>query len=49
MGGVALGPVKNQCPSVEECLDRGMGVGGLLGRGRGDEIVGFQRGNQERG
>jgi hypothetical protein len=28
MGGEALGPVKAQCPSVGECVGRGVGVGG---------------------
>jgi hypothetical protein len=30
MRGEALGPVKDQCPSVEECPDREAGVGGLV-------------------
>jgi hypothetical protein len=29
--------------------DREVGVGGLVSRGRGDGIGGFQRGNRERG
>ena len=48
MGGEALGPVKAQCLSVGECQDREAGVGGLVSRGRGDGIGGFQRGKQER-
>jgi hypothetical protein len=49
MGGEALGPVKARCPSVVECQDREVGVGGLVIRGRGNGIGGFQRGNEERG
>ena len=49
MGGETLGPVKAPCPSVGEYQDREGGVGGLVSRGREDGIVGFQRGNQERG
>jgi hypothetical protein len=48
MGGVALGSVKVQCPSVGECQDSEAGVGGLVSRGRGIGIGGFQRENQER-
>jgi hypothetical protein len=48
MGGEALGPVKALCPSVGEFQDRETGVGGLVSRGRGDEIEGFQRGNEEK-
>ena len=32
-GGEGLVPEKARCPSVEECQDREMGVGGLLSRG----------------
>jgi hypothetical protein len=39
----ALGPVKAQCPSVGECQDREVGVGGLVSRGRGEEIGGSQK------
>ena len=46
---LALGPVKAVFPSVGECQDQEVGVGGLVSRGRGDRIGGFQRGNQERG
>ena len=49
MGGEALGPVKAQCPSVGECQDREVGVGGLVSRGREDGIGGFQREKEERG
>jgi hypothetical protein len=45
--GNALGPEKDQCPSVGECRDREAGVGELVSSGRGDGIWGFQRGNQE--
>jgi hypothetical protein len=48
MRGEALGPVKDQCPSVGECQDREAGVGGLVSRGRGNWIVGFSEGNEER-
>jgi hypothetical protein len=47
--GEALGPVMARCPSVGECQDREVGVGGLVSRGRGDGLGGFQRGNEERG
>jgi hypothetical protein len=49
MQGEALGPVKTQFPSVGECQDKEAGVGGLVSRGRGDGIGGFQRGNEECG
>ena len=49
MGGEALGPEKALCPSVGECQDREVEVGGLVSREMGDGIGGFQRGNQERG
>ena len=42
-----LGPEK--APSIGECQDREVGVGGLVSRERGDGIGYFQRGNQERG
>jgi hypothetical protein len=35
MGGEALGPVKVLCPSVRECLDKEVGMGGLVSRERG--------------
>jgi hypothetical protein len=49
MGGEALGPEKAGCPSVGECQDREAGVGGLVIRGSGDRIGGFQRQEEERG
>jgi hypothetical protein len=49
MRGEVLGPVKAQCPSVGECQDREAGVGGLVSRGREDEIGDLQRGNEEKG
>lgn len=55
VGGVVLGPVKAQCPSVGEWQGRQAGVVGCVreyphrGRGRGDEIVGLKRGNWEGG
>ena len=45
MGGEALGPVKALCPSIGECQCHEVGVGGLVSRGRGEGIGGFQRGN----
>jgi hypothetical protein len=33
---------------VGKCQDREAGVGGYVSRGRGEEIGGFPRGNQER-
>jgi hypothetical protein len=49
MRGQGLGPVKAQCPTVGECQDREVGVGGLVGeQGEVDGIGDFQRGNQER-
>ena len=49
MRGEAVGLVKAQWPSVGECQDREVGVGGLVSRGRGYGIGGFRRGNEERG
>ena len=49
MRGEVLGLVKALCPSVADCQDREVGVGGLVSRGRGDGIGEFQRGNEERG
>ena len=49
MRGEAFGPGKTHCPSVGECQDRKVGVGGLGSRVRRNEIRGFQRGNRERG
>jgi hypothetical protein len=48
MGGEALDLVKARRPSIGECQDREAGVGGLVSRGKGDGIGGFQRENQER-
>jgi hypothetical protein len=42
----ALGSMKAQCPSVGECQDRAMGVGGLVGRARGDGIGRFSEGKR---
>jgi hypothetical protein len=41
MGGEALGPVKDPCPSIGDCQGQEVGVGGLLSRGRGEGIGGF--------
>ena len=49
MGGEAPGPVKAQCSSVGGCQNREAGVCGLVSRGWGIVIRGFQRGNEERG
>jgi hypothetical protein len=49
MGGKALGPGKALCPSVGKCQDQEAGVSELVSRGRGEEVGGFRRGNQERG
>jgi hypothetical protein len=38
MGGESLGPVKDRCLSVGECLDRELGVSGWVSRGIGDGI-----------
>ena len=45
MGGEALSPVKALCPSVGECQGQEAGVGGLVSRGRGEGIRGFQKGD----
>jgi hypothetical protein len=51
MGRVAIGPVKAQCPSVEECKGREAGVGGwentIMETGRVDEIGGFRWGTKK--
>jgi hypothetical protein len=47
--GEALGLVKALYPSIGECQDREVGVGGLVSRGRRDGMGSFQRGNEERG
>jgi hypothetical protein len=49
MGGEALGPVNVLCPSKGECLGQEAIMGGLVSRGKGEELDDFQRGNQERG
>ena len=33
LGGEALGPMKILCPSIGECQDQEVGVGGLASRG----------------
>jgi hypothetical protein len=48
MGGEALGPVNVLCPSIGECQDQEVGVGGLVSRERREGIGDFQRGKQER-
>ena len=40
----AFSLMKARCPSVGECQDREVGVGGLVSRGRGDGIGGFSEG-----
>jgi hypothetical protein len=45
VGGEALGPVKILCINIEEFHGQEAGVGGLVSRGRGKGIGGFQRGN----
>jgi hypothetical protein len=42
--GVALGLVKARCPSVGECQDREVEVGGLVSKERGDGIGVFSEG-----
>jgi hypothetical protein len=49
MGEEALGPEKARCPSVGEHQHREAGVCGLVSRGRGNRIGGFQRESQEGG
>jgi hypothetical protein len=51
MRGEALCLVRTLCPGVGQCQDREAGVGGLVSRGRGDEMGGGEapRGNEERG
>jgi hypothetical protein len=44
MRGEALGLVKARCPSVAECQDKEVGVGGLVSRGREDGIGGVSEG-----
>ena len=40
----ALGPVKDQCPTIGECQDREAGVGGLVSRWWEDGIRVFSEG-----
>jgi hypothetical protein len=49
--GEALGSVKALCPSVGECQGQEAKVGGLVSRGRGEEIGGrgFSEGNPGKG
>jgi hypothetical protein len=49
MRGEALGLVKARCPSIGESQDRGMGVGGLVSKGRGDGIEGDLGGEMGKG
>jgi hypothetical protein len=42
MGGEALAPEKAQCFSVGECQDREAEAGGLVSRGRGNEMWVFR-------
>jgi hypothetical protein len=42
MRGEALGPVKVRCPSIGECQDRKVRVGGLVSGVGGDGIRGFR-------
>jgi hypothetical protein len=49
MGEEALGPVKAQCPSVGECQDQEVEVGGLVSRGSGEGIGGFLEGKPGKG
>jgi hypothetical protein len=43
MGGEALGLVKVLYPSIRACQCQDVGVGGLVSRGRGEEIGGFRK------
>ena len=51
MGGEALCPMKALCPSVGECHGQEVGLGGLVSRGKEEEIGEgvFWRRNQQRG
>jgi hypothetical protein len=40
MGGEALGPVKARCPTVGECQDQEVEVGGLVSRGQRERVRG---------
>jgi hypothetical protein len=41
--------VKALCPNIGECQGQEAGEGGLVSSWSGEGIVGFQRGNEERG
>jgi hypothetical protein len=41
VGEEALGLAKILCPSIGECQDQEVGVGGLRSRGRGEGLGGF--------
>jgi hypothetical protein len=47
VGGEVLCPLKALYPSIWECQNREVGIGGLVSRGRKDRRGGFQRGNVE--
>jgi hypothetical protein len=47
--GEALGIVKARCPSVRECQDREVEIGGLVCRARGHGMGGFWKGSEKRG
>jgi hypothetical protein len=47
VGGEARGPEKAPSPSVGECQDREVGMGGLVSSGSG--VGSLWRGNEERG
>ena len=49
MGGEAFGPVKGWHPSVSECLEREVGVCGLVSGGRGEGIGGSSEWNWKKG
>jgi hypothetical protein len=42
MRGEILGCVKAWCPSVGGCRDKEAGVGGLVSKGKGDEMGGWR-------
>jgi hypothetical protein len=49
MGGEALGAVKAQCPSVQECQGREPGVGGLVGGEHSHRSRGGSEGETRKG
>jgi hypothetical protein len=49
VGGEAVGPVKVICPSIGECQDQEVGVGGLMNRVRGERIGGFWEEKRSKG